>query len=262
MTQVSIIMSVYNQEDFLEKAVGSILNQTFKNFEFLIIDDCSQDKSFFLLEKYQKQDSRIKIFRNKKRRGLTKNLNTLIKRSKGELIARMDGDDVCFRRRLEKQVAFLQKNKKVVLLGSWAKVINKQGKIIGEFRKPASSQEIREKILSFNPFIHSSVMFNKKVVQRAGGYNEEFFYSQDYDLFIRLTADYQTANLAEFLMKFRWMPDFEKQKEQHRQALKVRLQAIKKSRYNRREILKLIKPFLLFLIPMSLKEKYWKYRYD
>ncbi|PIS09362.1 hypothetical protein COT75_01650 [Candidatus Beckwithbacteria bacterium CG10_big_fil_rev_8_21_14_0_10_34_10] len=258
--KISVLMPVYNQEEFLDEAIQSILKQSFNNFEFLILDDGSKDNSFKIVKSFK--DKRIKVFRNKKRNGLAKSLNILIKESKGEYLARMDGDDISLKDRLKKQVEFLDKNKLIVILGCWAKIIDSQGRNIGQFKYPTEDKVIRNNILSYNPFVHSSVMMRKEIFKKiGGGYNEGLFYSQDYDLFLRIAAKYACANLAEYLLKFRWLPNFKKQKQQNKLALKIRFKAIKDGDYSWGEIIKLIKPFLLYLIPLKLKEIYWQSKF-
>lgn len=254
--KVSFVMSVFNQERFLKKSIKSILNQSFKNFEFLILDDCSTDKSLRIIKSFK--DRRIKVFQRQKRQRLAKGLNLLIKQAKGKYICRMDGDDISLVNRLKDQVEFLDKHPQVALVGAWVKIINDKGEIIGEFKHPAKYQKIREIILSRNCFIHPSVVFRKSVFEKIGGYDESLFYSQDYDLFLRLVIKYRCVNLPQFLLKFRWHPDFKKQKEQHQIALKIRLKAIKEYGYQQWEIVKLIKPFIFYLIPIQIKKLHWQ----
>lgn len=257
--KVSIILPVFNKEKFLKKAIESILTQTFKNFEFLILDDGSTDNSLKIIKGFK--DKRIKVFSNKKRQGLAKGLNFLIKQAKGEYIARMDGDDISLSDRLKEQVRFLDKYFQIALTGSWVKIIDNKGKVVGEFKHPIEYKEIRKIILNYNPFVHPSVMFRKKIFKKLGGYDERLFYSQDYDLFLRFVANYSCANMPKFLLRFRWQPDFKKQKKQHQTALKVRFKAIKEYGYHKKEIIKLIKPFLFYLIPKKFKKLFWQIKF-
>lgn len=254
--KVSVIMAIYNQEKYLKEAIESILKQTFKDFEFLVIDDKSTDGSLAIIKNFH--DQRIKLFQNKSRLGLSKCLNLLINRARGAYIARMDGDDISFPNRLEKQSAFLNKNPQVVLVGSWAIIINQQGQEVGKLQYPINYQDIKRSILSYNPFIHPSVCFRKEIIQEIGGYDKQLFYCQDYDLFLRLVTKYPCVNIPEFLFKFRWQPDFAKQKKQHLTALKIRLKAIRDYGYRKWEIVKLIQPLLAYLTPTSIKQIYWR----
>tara|TARA_B100000035_G_scaffold39302_1_gene29637 strand:+ start:31640 stop:32296 length:657 start_codon:yes stop_codon:yes gene_type:complete len=171
-------MSVYNDEDRVPRAIESILKQSFENFEFLIVDDCSSDETFTICNEYQKKDNRIKLYRNKKNIGLTKSLNFLINQSKFGLLARQDSDDKSHKHRLEKQVNFM----KIKNLDATTTVAH-----IDTFKKrrPFLSQFFPYKyIINFkNPFIHGSLLIKKDSIKNLGYYDERFFYAQDYKLF-------------------------------------------------------------------------------
>ena len=129
---ISVILSTHNQGRYLKEAIDSILKQTYKNLEFLIVNDDSTDLTRHILQKYN--DKRLKIITNKQKRGLTKSLNKAIRLSKGKYLARMDADDVSTKDRLKTQIAFLEKNKSIIVAGSWAQVIDEKG-IKGRIRK-------------------------------------------------------------------------------------------------------------------------------
>tara|TARA_A200000113_G_C8872821_1_gene357363 strand:- start:4194 stop:4877 length:684 start_codon:yes stop_codon:yes gene_type:complete len=189
---LSVIMSTFNSEAYVEHSVNSILNQSYKNFEFLIIDDASIDKTFNKLTEISKKDSRVKVYQNEKNIGLTKSLNKLIQMSKGEYIARQDDDDTSEHIRLECQIDFM-KEKKVEVCTTRAKVLN-SSKLI-----PGISFYIPNKIaINYkNPFIHGTLMIKKSLLDDIGGYDENFYYSQDYKLFkdlIRQNQKIKTIN--------------------------------------------------------------------
>lgn len=172
---ISVVMSTFNNENSVEKAISSVLNQTYKNFEFLIMDDCSTDGTFKICTEYSKNDQRIKLFKNKKNLGLTKSLNLLISQSAGELIARQDADDSSMNFRFQDQVELMEKYK-LDLIGTRAKLISNQRNIpkISNYFSPKLIYKFK------NPFIHGTLMFKKSVFDSIGGYNENFYYSQDY----------------------------------------------------------------------------------
>lgn len=174
---VSIIMSVYNEENRVGKCIKSILNQDYKNFEFLIVDDCSEDNTFEVLNEFSKEDSRIKIFKNKSNLGLTKNLNSLIKKSSGDFVARQDADDTSKPDRLIKQIGLFQ-SLDLDVVGSRA-LVEQTGKTI-----PSLSYYLPLKIsiLYKNPFIHGTLVFKKRILEKVNYYNEDFYYSQDYKI--------------------------------------------------------------------------------
>lgn len=204
-------MSVYNCEKYLGKSIESILKQTFIDFEFIIIDDCSTDDSYKIIKSYN--DERIKVIRNKSRRGLTKNLNTAIAIAKGKYIARQDSDDLSLPQRFETQIKFLEENPEVALVGSSVFLIDHEDRVIGVRKAP---QKPRQVLKQFNAFNHGSVIMRKEAVDRLGGYNELFKYSQDYELWLRFSKFYDMANIQTPLYALRvHRKDFAKLKEQY-----------------------------------------------
>lgn len=177
MNLISVIMSVNNGDDFVGESIESILNQSFKNFEFLIMDDCSEDSTAKILYKYQNLDKRIKVFQNSKKLGLTKSLNFLASQSIGKFIARQDADDISFKNRLNIQYNFLE-NSNYDACSTRALTLQKPKKIPGlSFYIP-----LKMIIKIKNPIIHGSLMINRQVFSDLGFYDENFYYSQDYKL--------------------------------------------------------------------------------
>ena len=174
-------MSIRNNENTLEKCLNSIINQTFKDFEFLIIDDFSTDGSLKILKKFEKKDSRIKVFQNNINLGLTKSLNHLINKSKGEYIARQDGDDVSLQSRFKDQFYYLES-------GKYDFCVNRAKTIQSKIIIPRITYYLPQKsVRKFkNPFIHGTLMIRKKTLLDIGGYDESFYYAQDYKLFYDL----------------------------------------------------------------------------
>ncbi len=170
-------MSVYNDEKNVETAIESILNQSYKDFEFLIIDDCSNDSTIKKIEKFKDFDDRLKLFKNSKNIGLTKSLNLLLKNVTTELIARQDSDDFSLPTRLEDQVNLItNKNYDAV----YTRAINKQS----QTKIPGLSFYIPTKlsIKYKNPYIHGSLMIKHEVLKSLNYYSEDFYYAQDYKL--------------------------------------------------------------------------------
>jgi len=201
MPKVTVLMSVYNGEKYLREAIDSILNQTFKNFEFLVINDGSTDSTAEILQSYQ--DPRIKIINNEKNMGLTGSLNKGLKLAKGEYIARMDADDISLPLRLEKEVEFLDKNPELGLVGILYEVIDEAGNSFGIVKYPTTDKEIKRRLLEGNPFGHGSVMLRKECIVNVGFYRPEFKYAQDFDLLLRISEKYEVLNISEPLYKFR-----------------------------------------------------------
>ena len=174
-------MSVYNNEETISSSVNSILSQTYEDFEFLIVDDCSTDLTYEKLKKMKKNDERIKLYKNQKNIGLTASLNFLISKSKFEYITRQDGDDISFRERFETQKYYLDTNKYDFCI-SRAR-IKGSNKNIPRFSIYFPSKVV---IKYKNPFIHGTLMIKKNVLLGLGSYNELFYYAQDYKLFSEL----------------------------------------------------------------------------
>lgn len=195
---ISVIMSVNNGSDFVEKTIDSVLNQSYPDFEFLIMDDGSTDDTLEKINNYSIKDKRIIIF-SQQNKGLTKSLNYLINNSSYEIIARIDADDLCHKNRFKRQYEFLAQNKKYSLVGSNAVCIDSRGEEIKNTNLPLSNFFIKQRINFYNTFIHSSVMFRKNKFIEAKGYDESFPVSQDYDLWLKMSKlkDSKFLNLKE-----------------------------------------------------------------
>jgi len=175
--KVTVLMSVYNSQNTVSNALESLVNQTYKNIEILVIDDGSEDETLKICLEYAKNFKNISVQENKNNIGLTKSLNLLIDLSNGNLLARQDADDISDLKRIEKQVDFLNKNN-LDAVTSRAKIIN-QDRIIPRFSYYLPKKLV---IRYKNPFIHGSLMIKKASIQKLGGYNDKFYYSQDYKL--------------------------------------------------------------------------------
>lgn len=191
-------MSVYNGENYVEMAIKSILKQTYKDFEFIIIDDGSIDNTFNIIKRYAEKDKRIKILKNYSNIGLPKSLNKAIKYSQGKFIARQDADDISLPQRLEKQLIFLKKNPDYAFCGTNG--FRKQNN--QELIKFFEIAEIRKNLIVANCFSHPSIVIRKKILKKYGYYDEKFLYTQDYDLWCRLIYKYKlkAKNLKEKLI--------------------------------------------------------------
>lgn len=200
---VSVVMSVFNGEKYLREAILSILNQTFKDFEFIIINDGSTDNSFEVMKSFS--DERISII-NQENKGLSRSLNIGIKLAQGKYIARMDADDISFEDRFQRQFRFLEENLDYVLVGSKAIIIEESGQIIFFHNSYVSWDEIQYHILE-NPFFHSSVMFRRNCSFSAGLYFEGIkHHFEDLILWNNLAKLGKMCNLDEYLIKYRLTP--------------------------------------------------------
>ncbi|MBI5326761.1 MAG: glycosyltransferase [Deltaproteobacteria bacterium] len=200
--KVTVLMSVYNDERYVSQAIESILKQTFTDFEFLIINDGSTDSTSCILEQYAQKDNRIKVV-HQENIGLTKSLNKGLKIAVGEYIARMDADDISLMHRLQRQVELLDEHSDIAVLGSWAQIIDEKGDVVSEYCPALSPVLLRWRLLFGNCLLHSTVMFRKDVIIRAGGYPEDCMIAQDYDLWAKLAFVAEIYQLSAVLIQYR-----------------------------------------------------------
>ena len=209
MCKISVVMPIYRSKPhYLEESIKSLLNQTYSDFELILIMDRSQpsiDNQIFKVVNSFSNDKRLKLVVNKVKHGVVRSLNKAISISAGEYIARADDDDFYHPCRFEEQIQVL--NSGYQLVGSWAYVVDVNGRIIGEIRKPIQSKEIREKMLVHNPFVHSSVMVKRDVLEDVGLYNPSFETSEDYELWLRIVSKgYLAYNIPKHLVYLRVNP--------------------------------------------------------
>lgn len=203
--KVTVLMSVYNGEKYLREAIESILNQTYTDFEFLLINDSSTDKSMEILQSYN--DPRIRIITNEKNLGLTKSLNKGLELARGEYVARMDADDISLPERLERQVNYLNENSKTGVLGTNVQYIDEFGKLHEIQRWPEKDALIKWNLCFFNPIAHPTVMMRLDLIKKIAGYDENIVYAQDYDLWVRLISESAFGNLQHILLYLRKSDD-------------------------------------------------------
>lgn len=199
---VSVIMAVYNGETYLRDTVLSILNQTFRDFEYIIVNDGSTDTTENILARFT--DPRMIVIRNKQNSGLAYSLNKGLAIAQGNYIARIDAGDLAVPERLKKQVTFLEQHPEIGIVGSYCSLVDEISDIIGIARVPLDDLEIRWISLLTNPFIHPSVMFRQNILcQYHLSYDPTFQASQDYELWTRLLEYTQGANLEDVLTVYR-----------------------------------------------------------
>jgi glycosyltransferase involved in cell wall biosynthesis len=204
LNKISVVMSNLNQGNFLELSIQSILNQTYKNFEFIIIDDSSKDNSIEILKFYEFKDNRVKVFFNKTTQGLSKNLNHGIHLSSYDLIFRMDADDIALNNRFEIQLKKLNEDPKLMILGSNINIIDEKNNIIKKSNFPISFEHIKFFSNYINPLAHPSVCMRKSLFSVIGYYNDKKKSSQDYDLWLRaIRANIKIQNIEEVLLNYR-----------------------------------------------------------
>lgn len=215
--KVSVVMAVCNAHQYVGEAVESVLQQTFTDFEFIIIDDGSTDDSGDVLRRYVDQDRRIQLV-EQENRGLPPSLNRGLAMSRGKYVARMDADDVCLPRRFELQVNYLDSHPQCVVVGGDVKAIDEKGDSISStdsrfagrldstnlMKFPRNHDTIENWLLTRGwAFIHPAVMMRRNAIEKVGGYDPKIKDAEDLDLFIRLAEVGQMANLPAVLLKYR-----------------------------------------------------------
>ncbi len=196
--KISVVMSVYNGQDYLDEAIQSILNQTYKDFEFIIINDGSTDKSLEIIEKYKQQDERIVLI-SRENKGLIASLNEGIEKARGKYIARMDADDISLSNRFEEQLKFMKDNK-LDMCGSWVETFDKKN-ILNIWEYPEVHCDIQFRSFFMCSFAHPSVIIKKNIFDELKYENET---AEDYRLWCDiLTNKHKVGNIQKVLLKYR-----------------------------------------------------------
>ncbi|WP_313269226.1 glycosyltransferase [Sphingobacterium sp.] len=198
---VTVFMAAYNASKYIEVAVKSILNQTYQDFELLIVNDGSTDDTSEILKSFK--DERIRIINNVENKGLTYTRNIALKEARGQFIAIMDSDDMSYPNRLAIQIDAFNDKPHLALYGGQAKMIDENQKEIGFIEESETNPDLlKVKLLFHNTFVHSSVMIRTSIFREFGGYQEPF--AEDYDLFLRIAQKYAVGNSSEFFVAYRW----------------------------------------------------------
>ena len=205
--KISVLMPVYNADKYLSTAIDSILDQTFRDFEFIIVDDHSTDKSWGIIKSYSKKDKRIVALRNDRNIRTTRSLNRGLEVAKGKYIARMDADDWSYPYRLEKQHKFMEKHPEVGVSGGAIEICDKDLRIKNVRSYPQTDEGARKVIFRYSPFAHPATIWRTQMIKAVGGYNENIPLSQDLDLYFRIGKVCKFANLPEVLIKLRTHSD-------------------------------------------------------
>ena len=202
MLAVSVVMSVFNAERFLGESIESILAQSFEECELIAIDDGSTDASSEILNRYAREDGRVRVVR-RSHEGLPESLNFGCALAEGKYIARMDGDDIALPARFERQVDFLDRHPEVAILGTQLERIREDGTRIDVTNVPLEHAEIAANMQKFCCMHHPTVMMRAAAVRALGGYREAFHTAEDHDLWLRAAERFELANLSEILLRYR-----------------------------------------------------------
>ena len=197
--KISVILPVYNSARYLNVAIDSVLSQTYKNFEFIIINDGSVDRTEAIISSCQ--DPRIKLIKHNRRLGIVKSLNQGLKMAKGKYVIRMDADDISFTQRFEKQINFMESNPKIAISGSWVEVFGTKNYY---WRPPTTHETIKSKLMFESSLIHPSVIFRRQaIIKNKLFYRPNYNSAEDYDLWSRAADKTKLGNLNQVLLKYR-----------------------------------------------------------
>ena len=199
---LSVLMPVFNSERFVAEAIESILKQSFKDFEFLILDDASADNSLKIIKDFKKKDSRIKVFQNERNLGVVESRNKLINLSKGKYIAWLDSDDIAFKSRFEIQIKFLENHPEIGMAGAYPIIIDENSKKTGKWRFETDPQKLKIELFFHSPFLSSSVVIRKSCLPQ-NFYDSRFPVAEDFDLYSKISEHCEVANIPEILVKYR-----------------------------------------------------------
>lgn len=196
-------MCVYNGEAHLKEAIDSILCQTFTDFEYIIVDDGSNDNTPQILANYAQKDSRIRIVRNEINLGLEASLNKGISFARGKYFARQDADDISLPHRFKQQIHYLEKHPQVGAIGTAVELIDSKGNMTGEDHPPTAHESLEALFMFNNCMHHSTLMARQHLIEKIGGYDETKRRAEDYDLWWRLSRQARLENLPDVLLKRR-----------------------------------------------------------
>lgn len=261
-TEVSVLMSIYNNESSVDASIASIVGQTFPGWEMILWNDASTDGSLARLEEWERRDKRIRVFSNRRNLGLAASLNLALEQSSGAFIARMDGDDVSLPERLERQIEFMHGHPEYAILGTGCLLFDGDGEW-GERHGVSAPQ--KKDFLWGSQFIHPSTMMRRDALTSVGGYRvcHDTLRTEDYDLFMRMyAAGFTGCNLSEPLLRY-----YEKRTPrrvryaQRISEAKIRWSGFKALHLMPRGLHYVIKPLVVGLIPGGIRRRLQQRRY-
>ena len=204
---ISVLIPTYNSELYIKSTLESILNQTYKNLEIIVIDDASTDSTLNIVKKYR--DKRIKLYSNDKNLGIAKNMNKGIKLSRGKYLAIMDADDWSYPYRIEEEVQLMEENPEIVLCSGYMDICDENLKFKNTRTYPTTDKEIRKAIVRYDPISHPASMWRMSELLKTGLYNDKFPICRDYDLIVRISEFGKYQNIPKPLIKYRVRKDSE-----------------------------------------------------
>src|SRR3989338_10028386 len=200
---ISVVMPAHNVQKYIGSSIESVLNQSFKKLELIIVNDASSDKTLDIIRSFAKKDSRIKVVNNDTILNIARSLNKGISLASSNIIARMDADDIALPNRLELQYKLINSSKNIAVVGSDIVIINSVGNEIGLRKYPESSGELKNCLFKYSPFAHPVVMFRKNVFEEVGGYNPKYSPTEYLDLWFRMGMNYEFKSIPKLLLRYR-----------------------------------------------------------
>jgi glycosyltransferase involved in cell wall biosynthesis len=199
---ISVIITAYNEEKYISDAIESILNQTFEDFSVTVMDDCSTDSTWDIVQRYCEKDSRIKAFRNEENLYIAANRNRGIQRTTGKYVVWQDGDDISLPHRLETLVNFMEKNPEVGICGSYIESFNENG-VLDTRKYFAKDEDLRNNIFRFSPVAQPAAILRRKCFEEFGYFDLAYPPAEDLEMSFRIGEKYKFANIPEVLLKYR-----------------------------------------------------------
>ena len=261
-------MTALNAERFIDEAIESILGQTYRNLELIIVDDGSTDRTRRRIRALAKRDIRIRAYRQKVNMGPSESSNFAITKARGAYIARMDADDISYPTRIQKQVDFLQKNRDVLVVGGQCDLINEHGESIGEKHFPLDHEHIRHALFTMNPIQHPSCMYRSNVFKVLNiRYEKRYFVSHDLKILFKILSFGKLANIPDTVLQYRHRPDsitHKNPKKVFGETLSIRHWALLRNRYvptPHALIIHLLELVTVTLLPGALiNQLFWLWR--
>lgn len=256
---ISVIVPVFNASRYLQAALESILNQTYKNFELIVIDDGSTDNSYQIAKSLARTDSRLHVFKNKKNLNIIATLNRGVKLTRGQYIARMDADDIALPERLKIQLRYLRTHPETIVVGSNCYTIDQENNFIGFKRFPLSNKAIKSMIFLINPMQHPTMLINTSLLPKNfSWYNTNLVHAEDLDLLFRLAKIGRVKNLRKPLLFYRLhlnSKTFKDPRKNYEETKVIRKLAIEKYGYTKPNYLRVINRIqeaMILLLPASV----------
>lgn len=257
--KVSVITPAYNAGKYIRETIESILNQTFSEFEFIIIDDCSTDNTWEIIHEYEKRDSRIRAIKNETNLGIAGNRNKGIRLAQGEYIVWQDADDISIPTRIERQLRYMEVHPRVGIVGGFLEFFSDNGSSSGMRKYCETDSELRKNIFRYSPVAQPAAMIRKQCLDEVGEYDLRYPPAEDLDMSFRIGKKHEFANIQEVVIRYREHPSsatFTRLKKIELSTLEIRRQHAKSGFYRMTffdKIYNALQFFSIFMISPKMK---------